>query len=151
VNFATHPNLTIKSVLVGVVVSVDVEALDDVQAQLPSIVDIQARVIREDKPIFNTVLNLMGVPISPEDHLYLCRFKHYHPLVLLLSEGHKIEVGRRSESASGIELKMWGIHLVFENDDDYDGDEDLLHLSESQQSVSQRLVGFFRRTDQIQQ
>lgn len=149
VNFTTHPNLSIKYVIVAVVISVDIQALDDMRAKLPSIVDIEARIVRQEEPIFNTTLNLMGLPCTREEQLYLCRYKDYHPLVLLLRQGDIIQVGRKPGTVHGIELSRWGIHLVFENEDDYDGDEDIFPIIESQQSVSQRLVTFFRSMDSM--
>ena len=41
----------------------------------------------------------------------------------------------------GVELKKWGIHLVYEGDDEYEGDEE--SLNESQQSLSEKMARFF--------
>lgn len=41
----------------------------------------------------------------------------------------------------GVELKMHGIHLVYEGDDDFTGEEIL--LTATQLSVSQKLANFF--------
>ncbi|KAI8527217.1 hypothetical protein RHMOL_Rhmol12G0058500 [Rhododendron molle] len=76
-----------------------------------------------------------------EDHFYLCRYPDFRPLVLCLQEGDKIQVARRNPPVvEGVQLKKCGIHLLFEHDDNYDGDEKWLH--ESQQSVSQKLATF---------
>ncbi|EXB74723.1 hypothetical protein L484_011001 [Morus notabilis] len=42
----------------------------------------------------------------------------------------------------GVELKKWGVYLVYEGEDDYEGDEE--SLDESQQSISEKLAKFFR-------
>ncbi|XP_021747215.1 disease resistance protein TAO1-like [Chenopodium quinoa] len=149
VTFAAHPNLGIKNVIVALVVSVDRGVLDEIRVhQYPGITDIQACIFRLGEPIFRTTLYLMGVPRTQEDQLYLCRFKAYNPLVSLLQEGDIIRGSWRRGTVTGIEMKRWGIHLVFENDDDFDGDEDSLSVVESHQSVSQRLLNFFRSMDQ---
>ncbi|CAO2829174.1 unnamed protein product [Amaranthus hypochondriacus] len=148
VKFNPHPNLSIQSVIVIVILSVDIQALDSMRAQLPGIVHIQAGIIREETSIFSSVLNLTGLPCTPARQIYLCRFKYYHPMILLLKEGDIIQVGYKSGSVEGVELKKWGIHLVYENDDDYEGDEDLLPFNEIHQSISQRLVCFLRSLDQ---
>ena len=148
IDFVPHQNLAIKSVIVAVVVSVDIIKLDAKRAQLPSIVDIQAKIIRLDEPIFKTTLNLSGISCSTEDQLYLCRYKEYHPLVSLLKQGDIIKVEFKSEAVDGIVLRRWGIHLVFENDDDYEGNEDSLPWDDSEKSVSHRLSKFFRSEDQ---
>ena len=41
----------------------------------------------------------------------------------------------------GLKLKKYGIHLVYEDEDDYDGDEE--SLDESQLSISEKLSKFF--------
>ncbi|CDP00249.1 unnamed protein product [Coffea canephora] len=94
---------------------------------------------------------LAGVPRTDEDQTYLCRYEDYHPLVSILKDGDKIEVGMQSLSIfEGLQLKKRGIHLIFENDDDYDGDEE--SLDQSQQSISERLrrfIGSPRKGDLI--
>ncbi|KNA20097.1 hypothetical protein SOVF_055490 [Spinacia oleracea] len=147
VNFVNHPNLAIKNVIVGVVLSVDIQVLDDIRAKLPAIVDIQASIFRHGTWIFRTTLYLLGVPCTQEDQLYLCRHKAYNPLVSLLEVGDIIQVEWKSGPVDGIQLRSWGIHLVYENDDDFEGNEDSLSLVDSQQSVSQKLVKFLRSTD----
>ncbi|XP_074274470.1 uncharacterized protein LOC141598656 isoform X2 [Silene latifolia] len=142
VSFVAHPNLAIKNVIVAVVVSVDQHKLDDVYKKVPNIMGIQARILRQNMPIFSTTLNLAGVPMTAEDQLYLCRFKDYHPLVSLLKAGDIIQIFQKIEAANGVELKKWGIFLVFENDDDYVGNEDSLPID--LQSVTHRLACYFQ-------
>jgi hypothetical protein len=60
----------------------------------------------------------------------------------MLKDGSEIQVRKRKPHViEGVELKKCGIHLVYENDDDYGGNEE--SLDESQQSVSQKLANFF--------
>ena len=49
----------------------------------------------------------------------------------------------------GVEVKKSGIHLIFEDDDDYDGNEEL--LDESEQSVSKKLADFFNSYEEDNQ
>ncbi|XP_058193287.1 disease resistance protein RPV1-like isoform X1 [Rhododendron vialii] len=136
-------NRVIKAVIVCAVVSINHQIPDDLRDQLPFVAGIEIRILRENdlKPIYTTVPRLLGVPKNDEDHFYLCRYPDFRPLVLCLQEGDKIQVARRNPPVvKGVQLKKCGIHLVFEHDDDYDGDENWLH--ESQQSVSQKLATF---------
>ncbi|XP_058193286.1 disease resistance protein RPV1-like [Rhododendron vialii] len=141
--YSKPKNRVIKAVIVCVVVSINHQIPDDLRDQLPYVAGIEIRILRENKPepIFTTVPHLSGVPKNDEDHFYLCRYPDFRPLVFLLQEGDKIQVARRNPPVvEGVQLKKCGIHLVFEHDDDYDGDEKWLH--ESQQSVSQKLATF---------
>ncbi|TXG56401.1 hypothetical protein EZV62_017714 [Acer yangbiense] len=141
--FASHKNREIKGIIIGVVVSLDQSTRDAFRDKLPAIVDIQAKILRLDDPIFTTTLYLMGVPETDEDQLYLCRYVDFTPLVLLLQDGDKIQIARREiPYFHGLKLKKYGIHLVFENDDDIDDNDDEESLDESQQSVSMKLAKF---------
>ncbi|KAI5352524.1 hypothetical protein L3X38_005415 [Prunus dulcis] len=106
---------------------------DDIREELPAIVDILGQILRLDFPTFTSALILLGVPNTNEDQVHLCRCPIHHPLVSQLKDGYKIHVMRREPPMmEGVELKKWGIHLVYEGDDDYEGDEE--SLNESQQS-----------------
>ncbi|KAK1553240.1 hypothetical protein Q3G72_031426 [Acer saccharum] len=141
--FASHKNRDIKGIIIGVVVSLDQSTHDAFRDKLPAIVDIQAKILRLDDPIFTTTLYLMGVPETDEDQLYLCRYVDFSPLVLLLQDGDKIQIATRERPYfHGLKLKKYGIHLVFENDDDIDDNDDEESLDESQQSVSVKLAKF---------
>ncbi|KAE9454562.1 hypothetical protein C3L33_13534, partial [Rhododendron williamsianum] len=136
-------NCVIKAVIVCVVISINHQIPDDLRDQLPVVAGIEIKILRENKPkpVFTTGPHLSGVPKDDEDNFYLCRYPDYHPLVSLLQEGDKIQVARQNPPVvEGVQLKKCGIHLVFENDDDYDGDEKW--LPEGQQSVSQKLATF---------
>ncbi|KAG9155207.1 hypothetical protein Leryth_020465 [Lithospermum erythrorhizon] len=139
--FSARRNNKLKSIVVGVVVSVDSGIPDSLRDELPVIPDVYAEIIRVDKPIFRSALNLQGVPKSNENQLYLCRFEDYHPLVSILEDGDEIVVARREPPfMQGIELIESGMRLVFEHDDDYDGDEE--SLDEREQTQSERLRKF---------
>ncbi|CAK9134309.1 unnamed protein product [Ilex paraguariensis] len=88
-------------------------------------------------------MRIATVPKTHEDQVYLCRYEDDHHLILMLKDGDRIRVAMRDPPyVKGVELKKFGTHLVFENDDDFDGDED--NLDESQQSVSGKLTSFIR-------
>ncbi|KAM1518007.1 hypothetical protein ACFX1X_021374 [Malus domestica] len=142
VTFSERKNCVLKSVIIGVVVSLNQLIPDEIREELPAIVDILAKILVVDFPTFTSALNLRGVPNTNEDQFHLCRYPTCHPLVSQLKEGYKIHVTRRDPPLmKGVELKKWGIRLVYEDDDDYEGDEE--SLNESQQSLSEKLAKFF--------
>ncbi|RXH69842.1 hypothetical protein DVH24_007098, partial [Malus domestica] len=142
VTFSERKNCVLKSVIIGVVVSLNQQIPDEMREELPAIVDIQAKIHVVDFPTFSSALNLQGVPNTNEDQFHLCRYPTGHPLVSQLKEGYKIHVTRRDPPLmKGVELKKWGIRFVYEDDDDYEGDEE--SLNESQQSLSEKLAKFF--------
>ncbi|KAJ4719283.1 Disease resistance protein [Melia azedarach] len=141
ITYSAHRNRKIKGVIIGVVVSLDHQVPDELRYQLPAVVDIQAEILTPTQTIHMTVLNLMGVPKTNEDQVHLCRYPAFHPLVSTLEDGYRIRVKRRNQPMVGVELKKSGIYLVYENDDDYCGDEE--SLDESQQTVSKKLATFF--------
>ncbi|KAM7487371.1 hypothetical protein LguiB_024855 [Lonicera macranthoides] len=146
VRFSKRKNHAIKAVIFAVVVSINHQIPDDRRDQIPATVDIQARILRSNKPVCTTVLDLIGVPNTNEDQVYLCRYHEYRGLVLTLDDGDKIEVVMRDPPfVKGVELKKCGVHMVYENDDDYGGDEE--SLDESQQSVSQKLTRFIESSE----
>ncbi|RVX10626.1 TMV resistance protein N [Vitis vinifera] len=145
--FSSHRNLKVTGVVIGVVVCVSVnpQMHNAYSDKVPVIVDVQAKLFRrnEDKPVHSTTLKLEGVADTNEDQLYLCRFLDFKSLVLMLKDGDKIQVAVRDKPRyNGLVLKKYGIHLIFENDDDEDEDEE--GLDESQQSISERLVKFLK-------
>ncbi|XP_047321221.1 disease resistance protein RUN1-like [Impatiens glandulifera] len=146
VYFRKKQNNAIIAVIIAVVMCVKLEQQDRV---LPVIPDILARIIRVkqniNRKVFETALEIKVQEKMDEDHLYLYRHSSVLPLVSMLRDGDKIEVVKRDPPyAQGVELKGCGIKLVFENDDDYIGDERF--LDETQQSVSQRLVKSLQST-----
>lgn len=142
VTFTERRNTPLQGVTIGVVVSLNHQIQDDSRQNVSGIVDIQAQVLKQDLPIFTTVFNLSGVPHKDEDQLHLCRYSVDQPLVSQLKNGYKILVTKRNPPVmQGVELKKWGICLVYEGDDDFEGDEE--YLDESQLSVSEKLAKFF--------
>ncbi|KAK7840836.1 disease resistance protein tao1 [Quercus suber] len=142
VRFSERKNLKIKGVIICVVVSLDHQIPDDLRDQLPIIAGIEAVLVKMNKPLFTTMLILKGVPKTHEDHLYLCRFPDCHPIVSKLKDGYEINVIEHDPPIiKGLKLKRSGIYLVFEGDDDYEGDEE--SLDENQLSISEKLSKFF--------
>ncbi|CAB4264505.1 unnamed protein product [Prunus armeniaca] len=142
VTFSERKNCVLKSVIIGVVVSLNQKIPDDIREELPAIVDILGQILILDCPTFTSALILLGVPNTNEDQVHLCRYPIHHPLVSQLKDGYKIHVMQREPPMmKGVELKKWGIHLVYEGDDDYEGDEE--SLNESQQSPSEKMARFF--------
>ncbi|THG11289.1 hypothetical protein TEA_000940 [Camellia sinensis var. sinensis] len=150
VSYSKPKNRVIKAVIVGIVVSIDHSIQDDLRDQSPVVAGILITILRLNVPIFNTAPLLEGVPKTDEDHFYLCRYENHTPLVLFLKDGDKIRVATQNPSpVMGVHLKKCGIHLVFENDDDYVGDENL--FGEGQQSVSQKLTTFMGSSEEDKQ
>lgn len=143
-SFSKPKNCDIKGIIIGVVVSLDQSNPSEflTGVPLPSLVDIQAKILRQNKQVFSTTLYLLGVPDTDEDQLYLSRYMDFHPLVLMVRDGDEIKVEMTNQPCyKGLKLKKCGIHLVFENSDDIDCDEGF--LDESQWSVSEKLAKFF--------
>ncbi|WCJ21753.1 disease resistance protein (TIR-NBS-LRR class) putative [Euphorbia peplus] len=146
--FSTPKNRDIKGIIIGVVISLDQKTTDRFRDKLPAIVDIQAKVWRLHEPIYTTTLKLTGVPNTNEDQLYLSRYPDFRQLVLMVKEGDKLEIAmRETPYFHGLALKKYGIHLIFENDDDIDDEEDEESLDESHRSVSWLLAKFIGSLD----
>ncbi|KAJ4959739.1 hypothetical protein NE237_019649 [Protea cynaroides] len=139
-SFSSLKNRRIKGVVICVVLSLDQqkERMDS-----PTIVDIQAEILDDRlRQKYSSSLYLVGVPETNEDQFYFCRYPERHQLVYFLRDGFKLQVTLRNPPIfTGLELKKYGIHLVFEDDDDYDGNEE--SLDETQLSLSEKLVKFF--------
>ncbi|KAK6160095.1 hypothetical protein DH2020_003476 [Rehmannia glutinosa] len=139
--FSKRKHHQVKSVIIAVIISINPQVPDNSRLTLPVIADVEAKILRLNKPVFSTALDLKGASSTEEDQLYLCRYPQCHPLVSILDDGDKIKVIRRDPPFDeGVVLKRCGICVVYENDDDYDGEED--GLDESLQTVSQRLTTF---------
>ncbi|KAB5531815.1 hypothetical protein DKX38_018485 [Salix brachista] len=149
VHFSERKNRTIKAVIVCVVVSLDRE-IPEKWRYFPAVPDIKAIMLDQNIPIFSTSLNLRGIPKIHEDQIHICRYSNIHPLVSFLKDGCKIQVRKLNPPViEGVEVKKSGIHLIFEDDDDYDGNEEL--LDESEQSVSKKLADFFNSYEEDNQ
>ncbi|XP_035540054.1 disease resistance protein RPV1-like [Juglans regia] len=142
VRFSERKNHDIKGVIIGVVVSLDPQIPDDLRDQLPALPCVRANIFKLNKLLFSTMPELKGVPKTNEDHIYLFRYPDCHPLVSTLRDGYDINVREQDPPfIKGIELKKCGLYLIFEGDDDYEGDEE--SLDKSQLSVSEKLAKFF--------
>ncbi|CAL5418027.1 unnamed protein product [Camellia sinensis] len=132
VSYSKPKNRVIKAVIVGIVVSIDHSIQDDLRDQSPVVAGILITILRLNVPIFNTAPLLEGVPKTDEDHFYLCRLATQNP-----------------SPVKGVHLKKCGIHPVFENDNDYVGDENFMR--EGQQSISQKLTTFMGSSEEDKQ
>ncbi|KAJ1427770.1 Leucine-rich repeat, typical subtype [Sesbania bispinosa] len=142
VSFSKPKNLELKGVIIGVIFSINHNIPNIMRDKMPGMLDVQANVLKQGKTIFRTVLNIRGVPRTDEEHIHLCRYQDYHQLVAFLRDADTFCVTMRSPPFDkGLELKKCGVHLIFEGDDDYDGDEE--SLDKGLQSVSERLAKFF--------
>ncbi|VVA24109.1 PREDICTED: TMV resistance [Prunus dulcis] len=102
-------NCVLKSVIIGVVVSLNQQIPDDIREELPAIVDILGQILKLDFPTFTSALILLGVPNTNEDQVHLCRYPIDHPLVSQLKDGYKInEMRKEPPMMKGVELKKWG-------------------------------------------
>jgi len=146
VSFSNRKNLELTSVVVGVIVSINHNIHIPIKREeMPGIIDIAANVLTLGKQKFSTALNIRGVPRTNVDHIHLCRFQNYHQLVAFLKDADTLSVTTRNPPFDkGLKLKKCGVHLIFEGDDDYDGDEE--SLDKGLQSVSERLARFFNNT-----
>lgn len=144
VRFSKRKNYVLKGIIIGIVVSINLQIPNDLRDQLPILYGIHAKIVRLGMQVFDTTMNLLGVPKTDEDQVYLCRYgHHYNPLVSILEDGDVVEVSMPDmPQVKGVELKKSGIHFIFENDDDYEGDEEL--LDETQLSVSEKLTKFIK-------
>ncbi|CAL9216155.1 unnamed protein product [Arabidopsis halleri] len=140
VTFSAQPNRELRGVILAVVVALNHEIGDDYQK--PNVVGVQAQILKLDLPLFTHTLHLSGVPRTSDDQLHICRYSAFHPMVTMLKDGYTIQVIKRNPPMEkDVELKMHGIHLVYEGDDDLEGRENT--LPETQQTVSQKLANFF--------
>ncbi|KAG7598163.1 Toll/interleukin-1 receptor homology (TIR) domain [Arabidopsis suecica] len=139
VTFSVQPNREIRGVIFAVVVALNHEKDN---YQLPDVVDVQVQILELDLALYTHTLHLSGVPSTSNDQLHICRYSASHPMVRTLKDGYTVQVIKREKPhKQGVELKMSGIHLIYEGDDDISGKEDF--LTETQQTVSQKLTNFF--------
>ncbi|KAL1218973.1 Disease resistance protein RPV1 [Cardamine amara subsp. amara] len=138
--FSAQPNRELRGVILAVVVALNQETGDDYKET--AVVEVQAQILKLDLALFTHTLHLYGVPRTSNDQLHICRYSAPHSMVKMLKDGYTIQVIKREPPIKqGVELKMHGIHLVYEGDDDLKGKEKC--LTEAQQSVSKKLANFF--------
>ncbi|CAL5196970.1 unnamed protein product [Lathyrus oleraceus] len=144
VSFTKRKNLELTSVVVGVIFSIN---HNNKNIQIPDVVDIQAKVLKLGEQVFSSVLFIGGVPRTNEPQIHLRRFHDYHALRRELNEADTVCVTKRSTPFDErLELLKSGIHLIFEGDDDYEGDEE--SLDKGLQSISERMARFFNTYDE---
>ncbi|KAF2589792.1 hypothetical protein F2Q70_00040413 [Brassica cretica] len=140
--YSTQPNRELRGVILAVVVALNHERKDDYQ--LPDVVEVQAKILKLDLALYTHTLHLSGVPRTSDDQLHICRYSAMHPMVTMFKDGYTIQVTKRDPPVKqGVELKMHGIHLVYEGDDDFKGEESESDFTETQFTVSQKLANFF--------
>ncbi|KAG2310668.1 hypothetical protein Bca52824_022225 [Brassica carinata] len=144
--FSPQPNRELRGVILAVVVSVKQDCIGDYQ--LPDVMEVQAQILKLDLPLYAHTLHLSGVPRKSDDQLHICRYPTLHSMVWTFKDGYTIQVVKREPPVKqGVELKMHGIHLVYEGDDDIKGEEHV--LNETQLTVSQKLANFFRSFEEV--
>lgn len=136
----------LKGVIIGIVLSINHDIPSELRDKLPGVVDIKVNVLRLGKSIYDSVLDLRGLPRTNEEHIHLCRYPAYSKLISMLEHGDTICVTLRDPPVDkGLEMKKCGLHLVFGEDDEYGGEEE--YVDPSQQSVSEKLAKFFNTCD----
>ncbi|KAI9124759.1 hypothetical protein K1719_004086 [Acacia pycnantha] len=103
--------------------------------------DIKVNILRCGENPYSSVLDLRGLPRTNEEHIHICRYRYNSKLFYILQDGDTICVTLRDPPVDkGLELKKCGVHLIFDGDDDYGGDEE--SVDRSLQSVSKKLAKF---------
>ncbi|ESQ34363.1 hypothetical protein EUTSA_v10006573mg [Eutrema salsugineum] len=144
VTFSSQPNRELRGVIIAVVVAL----INHDEDEVPDVMGINAQILKPDRLRFNTTLHLSGVPRTSNDQLHICRYSHHHPMVTFLEDGFTIQVIKQQlQIKQEVELKMHGIHLVYEGDDDLEAEEDT--LNETQLTVSQKLANFFSSFSEV--
>ncbi|CAN7043340.1 unnamed protein product, partial [Brassica oleracea var. botrytis] len=139
--FSPQPSRELRGVIMAVVVAINQDRIDDYL--LPDVMEVQAQILKLDSPTYTHTLHLSGAPRTSDDQLHICRYPTLHPMVWKFRDGYTIQVVKREPPfKEGVELKMHGIHLVYEGGDDFKGEEHV--LNETQLTVSQKLANFFR-------
>ncbi|KAL0705125.1 hypothetical protein Bca4012_071550 [Brassica carinata] len=120
ITFSPQPNRELRGVILAVVVALNQDCIDDYQ--LPDVMEVQAQILKLDSPLYTHTLHLSGVPRTSDDQLHICRYSTLHPMIWTFKDGYTIQVVKREPPIKqGVELKMHGIHFVYEGDDDFKG------------------------------
>ncbi|KAI4382558.1 hypothetical protein MLD38_008509 [Melastoma candidum] len=146
VTYVKKKNHVLRAVLIGVVFSINGIFPEPLRHQIPTVVGIQAKILTKDG--ITTTLPLQGIPKTTEDQVSFCRFLDFHPLVSKLQEGDKLQVAAQNPlPIPGVELKKCGVHLVFETENEYTGDEQ--SRDESYISLSEKLARFLNSQEVV--
>ena len=144
VSFSKLENIELTSVVVGVIFSFN---HNNKNIQESEVFDVQANVLKSGKLTLSSGLYIGGVPRTDEPHIYLGSYHDYHALVSHLKNADTVSVTKRSPPFDErFELIKCRIHLIFEGDDDYEGDEE--SLDKGLQSVSERMARFLNTCDE---
>ncbi|XP_028801901.1 TMV resistance protein N [Neltuma alba] len=145
-SFSKPKNREITGVIIGIILSINHDIPSE-RHRVPGVVDIKANILKRGMNVYSSVLDLRGLPRTNEEHIHLCRYPDYSRLMSILRHGDTICVTLRDPPMDkGLELKKCGIHLIFEGDDDYGGDEE--SVERSLQSVSEKLAKFFNTREE---
>ncbi|XP_015965333.1 disease resistance protein RPV1 [Arachis duranensis] len=144
VNFTKHKNRELKGIVICIVLSINHSIPNN--DMMPGIVDVVATVLKSGKQVYSTSVYLRGVPKTNQEHMHMCRFADFHPLVHFMRDGGTLCVTTRNPLVDKrLELKDSGIHLILEGDDDYGGDES--SVEPSLKSVSEKMAEFFNSVE----
>ncbi|XP_057448374.1 disease resistance protein RPV1-like isoform X2 [Lotus japonicus] len=138
--FSKRRNRELKGIICAGVLSFN--NIPEDQRDKLQLMDVQGKVFNLTDNVYSTTFRLLGVPRTNEHHIFLRRFGVHTSLVFELKDRCTLHLTKRNPPyVEGLELKNCGIYLVFEGDDDFEGDEG--SLEEGQYSVSQKLAKFF--------
>ncbi|MED6154890.1 hypothetical protein PIB30_000392 [Stylosanthes scabra] len=144
VNFTKNKNRELKGIVICIVLSINHNIPNN--EIMPGVVDVIATVLKSGKQVYSTSVYLRGVPRTNQEHMHLCRFAYFHPLVHFLKDGGTLCVAMKNPLVDKrLELKDSGIHLILEGDDDYGGDESA--VDSSLKSVSEKMAEFFNSVE----
>ncbi|CAA7027825.1 unnamed protein product [Microthlaspi erraticum] len=145
VTFSAQRNRELKGIIIAVVVALNKETRADYM--LPDVIGVQAQILKLGVLLHAHTLHLSRVPRTNDDQLHIFQFSALHPLVTVLKDGYTLVIKRVTPFKQGVELKMHGIHLVYDGEDDSKSNERL--LTETQLSVPQKLGNFFSSFEEV--
>ncbi|KAF3784441.1 Disease resistance protein, partial [Nymphaea thermarum] len=106
-------NLKFKGVMLCFVYAVEEEVMIELQ-DLPSLPDIQIKLMVNNKQVFGTTPKIPGIPKVHEDQVYFCQFKENRRELYFLRDGGRIEVVKMSPPMiRGVELKKVGFRVLY--------------------------------------
>ncbi|KAI9126144.1 hypothetical protein K1719_002565 [Acacia pycnantha] len=142
VTFSKPKSRELTGVIIAIILSINRDIASELRVQLPGVIDIEVNILRRGENPYSSVLDLRGLPKTNEEHIHICRYRCNSKLLYILQDGDTICVSQRDPPLDkGLELKKCGVHLIFDGDDDYGGDEE--SVDRSLQSVSEKLAKFF--------
>ncbi|KAI9126178.1 hypothetical protein K1719_002599 [Acacia pycnantha] len=147
VTFSKPKSCELTGVIIAIILSINRDIASELRVQLPGVIDIKVNILRRGKNPYSSVLDLRRLPGTNEEHIHICRYQYNSKLISMLQDGDTICVTQREPPVDkGLELKKCGVHLIFDGDDDYGGDEE--SVDRSLQSVSEKLAKFFNTCEE---